>query len=206
LELPDGRKEFAVGDLVSGEERVLCVALEVLPLPWVQGAPVVSLEGERLLELEILYDEIGESGIVSRVHHQIVRVQATPNPDEVQVNETVVGWMALQKAGLTLKRATDEIAGGSLDKARNILQQTIRFLSQQQPRQKVEQAIQMLNHLLAQVDQGFLSSRDLKMHKMREFYSQRSSSRRPPGPNPLGPPPPKDLPPPSDPGRSGPVA
>lgn len=205
--LPDGRTEFAVGDLVSDEERILCFALEVLPLPWVQGTPVTSLEGEKLLEVEILYDEIGEAGVVSRTHAQIVRVQTTQNPQEVKVNETVVGWMAMQKAGLTIKRATDEMSSGSPEKAKSILQEAIRFLSQSGSKEKVEQAVEMLRQLLAQLDQGFLSARDLKLHKSREFYSRRSSSRMPPGPNPFAPPP-TGTQPPNEPGKpgSGPVA
>ncbi len=130
VDLPDGRKEFAIGDLVSDEERILCFTLEVLPLPWLEGAPVASLKGEKLLELEILYDEISPSGIVSRMQQQVVRVQATPNPEEVKVNETVVGWVAMQKAGLTIKQATDEMTSGSREKAKSILQQAIQFLSQ----------------------------------------------------------------------------
>jgi Ca-activated chloride channel family protein len=207
VDLPDGRKEFAIGDLVSDEERIICFALEVLPLPWVQGAPVVSLEGEKLLELEILYDEIGEKGIISKTRQQVVRVQATPNPDEVRVNETVVGWVAMQKAGLTIKRATDEMTGGSPQKAKAILEEALRFLAERGSKEKVEQAVRMLKQLLTQIDHGFVSSRDLKMYKMREFYARRSSSRLPPGPNPLVPPP-AGPPPPTDPGKtgSGPVA
>ena len=206
IELPDGRKEFAVGDLVSEEEKILCFTLEVLPLPWLQGAPVASLEGEKLVEIEILYDEIGEAGVVSRSQQQVVRVQATQNPQEVKVDETVVGWVAMQKAGLTIKRATDEMTGGSPEKAKSILQEAIRFLSQRGSKDKVEQALQILNQLLAQIDQGFMSARDLKSYKLREFYARRSSSRLPPGPNPLSPPPTGT--PPTGPGKpgSGPVA
>ncbi len=189
IDLPDGRKEVAVGDLVSEEERILCFGLEVLALPWVQGAPVVSLEGEKLLEVEILYDEIGDTGIVSRTQQQIVRIQATPNPDEVQANETVVGWVAMQRAGLTIKRATDELTGGSPQKAKAILEQAIRFLSEHGSKPKVADALQMLQQLLVQVDEGYISSRDLKMHRVRHFYSSKGSSRLPPGPNPLTPPP-----------------
>jgi Ca-activated chloride channel family protein len=207
IDLPDGRKEFAVGDLVNDEERIVCFALEVLPLPWVQGAPVASLEGEKLLELEILYDEMGESEIASRTQQQVVRVQATPNPDEVKVNGTVVGWVAMQKAGLTIKRATDEITSGSPQKAKAILEEAIRYLSERGSKEKVEQALQMLTQLLAQIGEGPMSFREMKLYKMREFYARRSSSRLPPGPNPLSPPPP-GSPPPTNPNKpsSGPVA
>jgi Ca-activated chloride channel homolog len=202
VDLPDGRKEFAIGDLVSDEERIVCFALEVLPLPWVQGAPVVSLEGERLLELEVQYDEMGDSGIASRTQRQIVRIQATPNPDEVKVDETVLGWVAMQKAGLTIKRATDEMTSGSPQKAKAILEEAIRYLSERGSKEKTEQALQMLTQLLSQIDAGAVSARDLKLHKMREFYSRRSSSRLPPGPNPLSPP--SGSPPSDDPNKPGP--
>lgn len=197
LDLPDGRKEFAVGDLVSEEERVLCIALEVLPLPWVQGVPVVSLEGEKLAEVEILYDEIGAEGIVSKHHQQVVRVQATPNPDEVRVNETVVGWVAMQKAGLTIKRATDELSGGSPDKARSILQEALKFLSEHGAKEQVEPAIQMLNQLLRELEAGALSPRMHKLFKSSEHYARRSSSRLPPGFKYPSAPPPPNPPPPS---------
>jgi Ca-activated chloride channel family protein len=207
VDLPDGRTEFALGDLVSDEERISCFALEVLPLPCVQGAPVASLEGEKLLAVEILYDEIGEAGIASRTHEQIVRVQTTQNPKEVKVNETVVGWMAMQKAGLTIKRATDEMTSGSREKAKSILQEAIRFLSERGSKEKVEQALEMLRQLQAKLDHGVLSARDIKEQKAREFYSRRTSSRMPPGANPFAPPP-TGTQPPGEPGKpgSGPVA
>lgn len=206
IELPDGRKEFAVGDLVSDEERILCFALEVLPLPSVQGKPVVSLEGEKLAELELLYDEITDSGITSKTQQQIVRIQATPNPDDVRVNETVLGWVAMQQAGLTIKRVTDEISGGNQDKALAILEQAIRYVAQHGSSEKVGPAMQMLRELLDHIELGTLSARHMKMHKSREYYSRKSSSRLPPGYHlPSAPQPPL---PPKDPGSpsSGPVA
>ena len=99
------------------------------------------------------------------------------------------------------------MTGGSPEKAKSILQEAIRFLSQRGSKDKVEQALQMLNQLLAQIDQGFMSARDLKTYKLREFYSRRSSSLRPPGFDPFLPPP-TGTPPPTEPGKpgSGPVA
>ena len=83
VNLPDGRQEITVGDLVSGETRVLCFELGVLPLPLVAGQPVCSLEGELLLELEFLFDEIGETSIHSKTVNQIIRIQDTQDPAEV---------------------------------------------------------------------------------------------------------------------------
>ena len=58
--LPDDQIEFSIGDLVSEEDRVMVLLTEVLPLPVINGQPVASLEGEKLLELEVLWDEIGK--------------------------------------------------------------------------------------------------------------------------------------------------
>jgi Ca-activated chloride channel family protein len=211
VDLPDGRKEFAVGDLVSDEERVVCFGLSVFPLPWLAGSPVVSLEGEKLLELEILYDEIGDGGVVSKTNRQIVRIQATPNPQEVTVDETVVRWASMQRAGFSLKQATDQLSGGKPQQARAILEQAILVLSQSGYKGRVEEALQMLNALLSQIDAGSISTRDLKGYMMRQFYARQTSSRRPPGQGAVPPPlPPQSgsSPPSGDPGKgpSGPVA
>jgi hypothetical protein len=75
--LPDGRHEIALGDLTGDEERIVCFALEVLPLPWVDGKPVASLEGEKLLEVEFQYDELQDQSVRSRTESRVVRIQAT---------------------------------------------------------------------------------------------------------------------------------
>jgi hypothetical protein len=81
--LPDDRVEFSIGDLVSQEDRILVLLMEVLPLPLLNGQPVASLEGEKLLELEILWDEIGEKEIKSCRHEQLIRVLGTPRRNTV---------------------------------------------------------------------------------------------------------------------------
>ena len=67
LNRPDGRVEINIGDLVSEEERTLVLALEVLPIPLMaDGTPAADLKGEELVELEIVWDEIGEEEIISK--------------------------------------------------------------------------------------------------------------------------------------------
>jgi hypothetical protein len=61
--------------------------------------------------------------------------------------------------------------------------------------------------LAIRLDQGYISSRDSKIHRMRQFYAQRSSSRLPPGPDPFASPPAGSPPPPApDKPGPGPVA
>src|SRR6185295_14828734 len=49
LSLPDGRIEFAIGDLVSEEERIVCFGVQALALPLINGQPAFDLKGELLL-------------------------------------------------------------------------------------------------------------------------------------------------------------
>jgi Ca-activated chloride channel family protein len=67
--LPDGRQEFALGDLVSEEEAIAIFALDVMPIPLpAPGRPATSLEGAALVELEVLFDEISDEGVASPTH------------------------------------------------------------------------------------------------------------------------------------------
>lgn len=113
--LPEGGVEIAMGDLVSEEQRVLVLAMEVLPIPLAGGAPAASLNGEALLEVEIAYDEVSENGIVSKTEQRTIRVAAVQNPAEVRVNEKAVEWVAAQEAGRTIAEAIHERDRGDTD-------------------------------------------------------------------------------------------
>jgi len=56
---------------------MLCRELDVLSFPLVAGQPVCRLEGGRLLELEILFAEIGVTSFHSKTVDQLIRIQAT---------------------------------------------------------------------------------------------------------------------------------
>ncbi len=66
IQLPDGRVELALGDLVSEESRDFVLLTEVLPLPLLPGGKLpASLEGEELLGLEFVWTEIADTEIKS---------------------------------------------------------------------------------------------------------------------------------------------
>jgi hypothetical protein len=111
VSLPDGRAEFARGDQVSEEERIACFALEVLPLPLMDGKPVASLEGEQLLEMGIVFDELAADRVASRTVTQVLRVQATQEPARVVLNGTVATWVATQKVGTVPSGVHSQAAG-----------------------------------------------------------------------------------------------
>jgi Ca-activated chloride channel family protein len=199
--LPDGGTEITVGDLVSGENRILCFELGVLPLPWVGGQPVVSLKGEQLLQVEILWDEIGEAEITSRTFAQTVRIQATQNAAEITQTAEVIPWVALQKAGQTIDEVTKRMDTGRIEAAVALLQQTIASLKKYGSVAQVSEAVLQLENLLAQVETGELSLRERKLHKYRSHsYRKMSSSElwSASEPAPSFKPPPK-TPPPADP-------
>jgi len=209
---PDGWSEYFIGDLASAENRVVCFALRALPLPAVQGKPVVSLAGEQLLELELLFDEITETEITSRAHNQIVRIQATQNPDEVRRKDEVIPWVALQRAGKVLDQLTGLMDAGNFPAAILSLQEAIAALKSYGPDAPVGEAIQQLEATLKRIQSGEWSLRERKMSKYRSHSYGRMSSRElwsageqapsfkqpPPPPPPAAPPTtPRDQPPPA---------
>ncbi len=176
--LPDGRVEFAVGDLVSEEERVAVFALNVLPLPAIDGRPVTSLEGEELLEVELVFDEITKDGIASRSIQQTVRVQATQDPAEVRVNETVLSWVAVQQAARSLRESNQLAREGDIMGARAFLSVARRKMMTSEHPSAMERALDLLENAEAEFD---LNAHDnpmmmKKLHAMRH-RSARASSR-----------------------------
>jgi len=176
VERPEGWIEFFVGDLVSAESRVVCFQLGVLPLPWMDGRPVVSLEGERLLEVEVLYDEITVAEIISRMEARVVRIQATQNPEEVRQKVEVIPWVALQRAGKVLDEVTKLMDVGRLDEAVMALNQTIAALKSYGPEAAVGEAVQQLESLLGRLTSGEWSLRLRKLSKYSSHSYQRMSS------------------------------
>jgi Ca-activated chloride channel homolog len=160
--LPDGRSEISVGDLVSGEVRVLCFALNVLPLPLIAGKPAFTLEGELLLELEFLFDELGEGEVTSRIVTQLIRIQATQNPDEVKIQEEVVSWVAMQKAARVLQDVNSRMDGGRGAEAVTLLRSAIERLKEYGPAAQVAEALKMLENLLQTIQQNEWSDRERK--------------------------------------------
>lgn len=124
--LPDGRVEFPIGDLTADEERVAVFMLLVLPIPLIAGTgtPAADLDGEALVEVEILFDEITPAGISSHSERHLVRVRPTQSPEDVQINRDVLPWVSASPgaAGVVLGRGfLNEGADSSLDQCSALL-------------------------------------------------------------------------------------
>ena len=112
-ELEGGVIQFAVGDLVSDEQRHMVLQIEVPALPCApDGSPVATLEGEQLVKVEIVWDAILPESIEHRTHEQIVRIQAVQNPEEVRVNVSVLPFVASQRAGKVMESAMLDLDKG----------------------------------------------------------------------------------------------
>jgi len=129
--LPDKRIEFVLGDLVSGEERIVCFAVESMPVPCVAGIPAVSLKGEQLLEFEILFDELTADNAVSKTFTQVVRIQATQDPGQVRQNGEVISWVSVQRVGRLVREVTRHMDAGRSEDALKLLEAEDRWLSKQ---------------------------------------------------------------------------
>jgi Ca-activated chloride channel family protein len=176
--LPDDRIEFAIGDLVSHEDRILVLLMEVLPLPLVNGQPVASLEGEKLLDLEILWDEIGEKEIKSCRHEQVIRVLGTQNPEDVKLNEETVAWVAVQRAGKAVDEATKDIDANKTEQAKVKLQEAINTLKRYKLDDKAADGLRLLQDLLTRLESGDYTLRArLSANYSSAYYRKGSSSK-----------------------------
>jgi Ca-activated chloride channel family protein len=176
--LPDNRVEFSIGDLVSEEDRIMVLLMEVLPLPLINGQPVASLEGEKLLELEILWDEIGEKEIKSCRHEQLIRVLGTQDAQDVKLNEETVAWVAVQRAGKAVDEATKDLDADKVNEAKSKLQQALDALKSYKLDEKAADGIRLLQDLLTRLESGEYSARDRKMSRYSSSYYRKGSTRK----------------------------
>ena len=176
--LPDDRIEFSIGDLVSQEDRILVLLMEVLPLPLFNGQPVASLEGEQLLELEILWDEIGEKEIKSCRYEQVIRVLGTQDEKDVKLNEETVSWVAVQRAGKAVDEATRDIDANKMNDAKAKLQQALDALKRYKLDDKAADGIRLLQDLLTRLESDHFSVRDRKESSYASSYYRKGSSAK----------------------------
>jgi Ca-activated chloride channel family protein len=179
LNLSEKRFELAIGDLVSEEARALAILILTLPVPLINGEAAFSLEGEKLLELEILWDEIGDNEIKSCRHEQMIRIVATQNPDEIKLNEETVAWISVQRAGKVLEEATKEVDAGRIEVAKEKLRQAIEALQRYKLDANTADGVKVLKEFLERIEtEGGLSPRSRKMSSYSTAYYSRPSSKK----------------------------
>ena len=175
-QLPDGRWEFALGDFVCEEERVVCFALEVLPLPFVNHQPVASLEGEQLLGIEVAFDELNADSVVSRTFTQTVRIQATQDPGQVKQNGEVIGWVAVQRAGKVLQEVTRRMDAGDADAAHALLREAAAEFRAYAPNPAVQDALRSIDDVERQIAEHGWTGRSRKNARYSSASNLKMSS------------------------------
>ncbi len=175
-------REYAIGDLVSDEQRVVVFSLSVLPLPLLEdGSPVASWDGEKLLDLELCFDAITEWGVEIRREERSVSVRPVQDPDEVKFDVEVIAWASLQAAATCADRAIMLKDRGEAAKARSILQNEIDRLSLLPPSAVLEDAINLLTRTLETIldDEDYSRSRKVMSSTVMEFSRMSSHESRP---------------------------
>ncbi|MFM8716505.1 MAG: vWA domain-containing protein [Spartobacteria bacterium] len=176
--LPDGRIEISLGDLTSEESATLVFHLDVLPLPILSGGePVATLEGERLVELEVLWDDLSTPDLASRTHTQTIRILSTPDPADIRVDEDVIPAVATQCAGLAVEKATEAANKYDTDQAIHILQEALAKLESLGNASKAGDGIEAIRYLLSIIENyGTLDARASKSAKFRSSHMRKMKS------------------------------
>jgi len=178
--LPTGGMDVSVGDLVSGEQRVLVLGLQVLPIPpGADGRMVANWDGEDLLELEIRYDIITAEGLVSRTESHRVKVRPVQSPEDVRVNEEVLPWVTLQSAAAVVERAIRLRDAKQRTEAVRLLEQELARLTALPPSDLVADARRLLDRareavMMDEIEYSHTARKDLR--SMKRFYSMGSSA------------------------------
>jgi len=175
VSLAEGGLEMMLGDLVSEEERVLVLALEVLPIPSLpDDTAAASLKGEALLDMEILYDELVPGGVTSTKEQRTIRVLPVQSKADVKVNENAIKWVAEQMAGQAIAEGIVERDRGDTKALRERLSSTKKRLARYGRPELTGTAIQMLDDF-AEGSRDW-TARARKTSRMLAARSLRSSS------------------------------
>jgi Mg-chelatase subunit ChlD len=175
--LADGWIELSVGDMVSSEERALVLALEVLPLPLqADGTPLTTLDGEELIEVHVLWDDIGKDEIRSCRHEQLVRILATQNPDEVKLNAEVVAAIATQLAGKVVDEAAHDIQAHRMDQAKDKIDKLNELLAGYRMPDKITDALTLIQNVQDVIMQGGFDNRSTRSVRYSVNEARKMSS------------------------------
>jgi Ca-activated chloride channel family protein len=176
--LPDGRVEISLGDLTSEESATVVFLLDVLPLPILpNGSPVAQLEGEELLDLEVLWDDLTGPNIKSCSHKQTIRVLGTQDPEDVKVNEDVIPSIATQCAGMAVEGAVKAVESGQIDQAVAGLNAAMAKLNEIGNETLTADGLAAIKSLIGKIqEQGGLDSRSSKAARFSSNHMRKMKS------------------------------
>jgi hypothetical protein len=136
------------------------------------------LDGEELVQLEILWDDLSGPEVKSCVHRQTIRILATQNPDDVKVNVDVIPGVTMQRTGMALEEARSEAEAGRADRALEILKTTVRQLQGLGDEGRTAGGIAALERMIQELDRfGGLSARSSKGYRYSSSHMRKMKSR-----------------------------
>jgi Ca-activated chloride channel homolog len=178
--LPDGRVEVHVGDLVSEEQRIAVFLMEVMPIPLLApGKPAASLEGEALVEVEIVCDVVSAAAVTSHTERHTIRVRPTQDPADIEVNQTVLPWVTAQQAARILEQAVARRDAGDAAGASKLLVDGIATLRRYGVSERTADALRMLEDAQAGLadDANYARSRKSLRYSASSARRMRSSEQ-----------------------------
>jgi Ca-activated chloride channel family protein len=177
--LPDGRVEISLGDLTSDESATVVFLLDVLPLPiFSDGSPAAMLDGEELLDLEVLWDDLTGKEIKSCTHKQTIRVLGTQDPADVKLNEDVIPGIATQCAGMAVEEAVKAVESGQIDQAVAGLKAALAKLKALGNEAQTADGLAAVESLIRRIEeQGGLDSRSSKAARYGSSHMRKMKSR-----------------------------
>lgn len=176
-------REYAIGDLVSDEERIIVLALSVLPIPMMDdGRPAATWDGEKLLDLEIHFDAITDTGIEIHRETHPVYVRPVQDPAAVKFDVEVIAWVSLQAAASCVDHAIKMKDDGNGRAAVRLLKGEIARLTQLPGSPVIGDAIRLLNRALDTIlhEEGYVRGRKV-LFSMATDYRKMSSRDATPG-------------------------
>ena len=143
--LPDDRIEFSIGDLVSQEDRIMVLLMEVLPLPLLNGQTrSLFRRGEASGGGDSMGRDRGKGNQVVPARTGDPSFSALRMPRDVKLNEETVAWVAVQRAGKAVDEATKDIDSNKTNEAKAKLQQALDALKRYRLDDKAADGIRLL--------------------------------------------------------------
>jgi hypothetical protein len=130
--------------------------------------------------VEVLWDEISKTEVKACHHEQVVRIAATQDPKDIQLNQATVSWIAVQKAAHALSEASDSVRVNNVRKALEILRSAITELTAYGIPDKTQDGLNILNEFLDRLekDKGFSAQTVKDAHYSVEFLSRPSTTQK----------------------------
>lgn len=172
--------EITVGDLVSGEERTLVFGLELSALPpGADGKPVVTLDQEELVKVEVAWDAFTSDGISSKTWTQTIRARREQDPNKVILNEEMVPWIATQQAAKIARDAIDAVDRGEIEEARQNLRRAVARLKAYPASADTEDGLRLMRETLDRLEaENGMSARSRKLaYASSRDFSEMSTAR-----------------------------